>query len=219
MLDRAEALETPEIEVTTRQWDKGNSVGVGADGTTPAGNNLHGVVLRSDDNLSPPLGPGQANRPAVSGNVIGLNPNTNFSGHGEADQVGDQADALADAVPEAALQPRGGRDQDRLSAEAAPAALLDGGLPGPAGAGQHPAGAAAAAPGGEAQLPLVPDRHQPLGVPVQEPDLALAVPVVDAGFQAVSLDQVRQQFAQGQRNSHAHRRLTPFAPKPGSRPP
>jgi hypothetical protein len=61
---------------------QGNFAGVGADGVTPVGNNLHGIVLRSDDNLSPPLGPGQANEPAVSGNIIGLNPNTNFSGLG-----------------------------------------------------------------------------------------------------------------------------------------
>ena len=55
---------------------QGNYSGVGADGVTPVGNNLHGIVLRSDDNLSPPLGPGQANEPAVSGNIIGVNPNT-----------------------------------------------------------------------------------------------------------------------------------------------
>jgi CSLREA domain-containing protein len=61
---------------------QGNYVGVGADGVTPAGNNLHGIALRSDDNLAPPLGPGQANEPATSGNVIGLNPNTNFTGLG-----------------------------------------------------------------------------------------------------------------------------------------
>src|SRR5262249_60314618 len=29
-----------------------------------------------------PLGPGKANEPAVSGTIIGLNPNTNFSGLG-----------------------------------------------------------------------------------------------------------------------------------------
>jgi CSLREA domain-containing protein len=61
---------------------QGNFAGVGADGVTPAGNTLHGIALRSDDNLSPPLGPGQANEPATSGNIIGLNPNTNFSGLG-----------------------------------------------------------------------------------------------------------------------------------------
>ena len=61
---------------------QGNFSGVGADGVTPVGNNLHGIVLRSDDNLAPPLGPGQPNEPAVSGNIIGLNPNTGFSGLG-----------------------------------------------------------------------------------------------------------------------------------------
>jgi len=61
---------------------QGNFSGVGADGVTPAGNVLHGIALRSDDNLSPPLGPGQANEPAVSGNIIGLNPNISFSGLG-----------------------------------------------------------------------------------------------------------------------------------------
>jgi CSLREA domain-containing protein len=61
---------------------QGNYSGIGADGVTPVGNNLHGIALRSDDNLGPPLGPGQANEPAVSGNIIGLNPNTNFTGLG-----------------------------------------------------------------------------------------------------------------------------------------
>jgi CSLREA domain-containing protein len=61
---------------------QGNFVGVGADGVTAVGNNQQGIALRSADNLSPPLGPGQANEPAVSGNVIGLNPNTSFSGLG-----------------------------------------------------------------------------------------------------------------------------------------
>ncbi|HVC93645.1 MAG TPA: DUF4214 domain-containing protein [Pirellulales bacterium] len=50
---------------------QGNFVGVGADGVTPLGNSLHGVAIRSDDNLSPPLGPGQANEPASSNNQIG----------------------------------------------------------------------------------------------------------------------------------------------------
>jgi CSLREA domain-containing protein len=61
---------------------QGNFIGVGADGVTPVGNALHGISLRSDDNLAPPLGPGQANEPAVSGNVIGLNPNTFLPGAG-----------------------------------------------------------------------------------------------------------------------------------------
>jgi CSLREA domain-containing protein len=61
---------------------QGNFSGVGADGVTPVGNLLHGIVVRSDDNLSPPLGPGQANEPATSGNIIGLNPGAAFSGLG-----------------------------------------------------------------------------------------------------------------------------------------
>lgn len=61
---------------------QGDYVGVGADASTPVGNNLQGIVLRSDDNLAPPLGPGQANEPPVSGNIIGLDPNTSFSGLG-----------------------------------------------------------------------------------------------------------------------------------------
>jgi len=61
---------------------EGNFVGVGADAVTPVGNASHGISLRSDDNLAPPLGPGQANEPAASGNMIGLNPNTSFSGLG-----------------------------------------------------------------------------------------------------------------------------------------
>jgi CSLREA domain-containing protein len=50
-----------------------NYVGVGADGFTPVGNNFQGIVLRSADNLPPPLGPGQANEPPVADNSIGLN--------------------------------------------------------------------------------------------------------------------------------------------------
>ncbi len=61
---------------------QGNYSGVGADGVTPVGNSLHGIVIRSADNLGPPLGPGQANEPPTSGNIIGLNPNTGFSGLG-----------------------------------------------------------------------------------------------------------------------------------------
>jgi hypothetical protein len=65
---------------------QGNFSGVGADGITPVGNNLHGIVLRSDDNLPAPLGPGGSppgtpNEGPVSGNIIGLDPNT-FSGLG-----------------------------------------------------------------------------------------------------------------------------------------
>jgi hypothetical protein len=55
---------------------QGNYSGVGADGATPIGNNLHGIVVRSDGSLPAPLGPGQVNEPAVSGNIIGLNPAT-----------------------------------------------------------------------------------------------------------------------------------------------
>jgi CSLREA domain-containing protein len=60
---------------------QGNFTGVGADGVTSAGNLFQGIALRSSDGLSPPLGPGQANEPAVSGNIIGLNPTT-FAGLG-----------------------------------------------------------------------------------------------------------------------------------------
>jgi CSLREA domain-containing protein len=50
---------------------EGNFVGVGADGVTAAGNVRHGVVLFSSGNPLPPLGPGQANEPPVSGNTVG----------------------------------------------------------------------------------------------------------------------------------------------------
>ncbi|HEV3003339.1 MAG TPA: CSLREA domain-containing protein [Pirellulales bacterium] len=50
---------------------QGNFSGVGADGVTPLGNVLHGIAIRSDDNLAPPLGPGQANEPATSNNLVG----------------------------------------------------------------------------------------------------------------------------------------------------
>jgi streptogramin lyase len=50
---------------------QGNFSGVGADGVTPAGNLLHGIVLRSSGTLGAPLGPGQTNEPPVSNNLIG----------------------------------------------------------------------------------------------------------------------------------------------------
>jgi hypothetical protein len=50
---------------------QGNYSGVGADGHTPVGNLLHGVVLRSDGNLGAPLGPGQPNEPGVKNNLVG----------------------------------------------------------------------------------------------------------------------------------------------------
>lgn len=50
---------------------EGNFVGVGADGVTPVGQELHGILLRSSDNLAPPFGPGDANELPVSGNSIG----------------------------------------------------------------------------------------------------------------------------------------------------
>lgn len=61
---------------------QGNFVGVGSDGVTAGGNARHGISLYSSDNLPPPFGPGQANEPGVSGNLIGLNPNSGFSGLG-----------------------------------------------------------------------------------------------------------------------------------------
>ncbi len=50
---------------------QGNFSGVGADGVTPAGNLLHGIVLRSSNGFGAPLGPPQANEPGVSNNQIG----------------------------------------------------------------------------------------------------------------------------------------------------
>jgi len=50
---------------------EGNFVGVGADGTTPTGNLLHGIALRSSNGFGPPLGPAQPNEPGVSQNSIG----------------------------------------------------------------------------------------------------------------------------------------------------
>jgi CSLREA domain-containing protein len=61
---------------------QGNLIGVGADGMTPVPNIEFGVRVASDDNLAPPLGPGQPNEPAASGNIIGLNPNNSFTGVG-----------------------------------------------------------------------------------------------------------------------------------------
>jgi len=49
---------------------EGNFVGVGADGVTAVGQELHGIALRSSGNLAPPLGPGNANEIPVSGNSI-----------------------------------------------------------------------------------------------------------------------------------------------------
>jgi hypothetical protein len=50
---------------------EGNFVGVGADGVTPAGNILHGIVIRSSNGFGPPLGPAQAGEPGTSFNRIG----------------------------------------------------------------------------------------------------------------------------------------------------
>jgi CSLREA domain-containing protein len=50
---------------------QGNFVGVGADGTSPAGNLLHGIDLRSSNGFSAPLGPAQPNEPGTSNNLIG----------------------------------------------------------------------------------------------------------------------------------------------------
>jgi CSLREA domain-containing protein len=50
---------------------QGNFSGVGADGITPVGNNLQGIVLRSSNGFAPPLGPAQPNEPAVSNNNVG----------------------------------------------------------------------------------------------------------------------------------------------------
>ncbi|HEV3448748.1 MAG TPA: hypothetical protein VG099_29190, partial [Gemmataceae bacterium] len=50
---------------------QGNFSGVGADGVTPAGNLLHGIVLRSSNGFAAPLGPAQPNEPGVSFNLVG----------------------------------------------------------------------------------------------------------------------------------------------------
>jgi Calx-beta domain len=50
---------------------QGNFSGVGADGVTPAGNLLQGIVLRSSNGFGPPLGPAQLDEPGVSFNVVG----------------------------------------------------------------------------------------------------------------------------------------------------
>lgn len=50
---------------------QGNFSGVGADGVTPVGNLLHGIVLRSSNGFGPPLGPAQPGEPGTSFNQIG----------------------------------------------------------------------------------------------------------------------------------------------------
>jgi CSLREA domain-containing protein len=60
---------------------QGNLIGVAADGKTPLGNTNYGVRVGSNDNLPPPNGPGQANEPASSSNIIGVGP-TALSGGG-----------------------------------------------------------------------------------------------------------------------------------------
>jgi hypothetical protein len=50
---------------------QGNFSGIGADGATPVGNLLQGIVLRSSNSFSAPLGPAQPNEPGVSFNLIG----------------------------------------------------------------------------------------------------------------------------------------------------
>src|SRR5262249_23487906 len=67
------------IELANRAQNnviQGKFGGVGIDRITPAGNVQFGIALRSSDNLAAPLGPGQTNEPAVSGNIIGLVPVT-----------------------------------------------------------------------------------------------------------------------------------------------
>ena len=50
---------------------QGNFCGVGADGVTQAANLFHGIVIRSSNGFSAPLGPPQANEPGASFNTIG----------------------------------------------------------------------------------------------------------------------------------------------------
>lgn len=50
---------------------QGNYAGVGADGVTPAGNLLNGIVVRSSNGFGVPLGPAQPNEPGASFNLIG----------------------------------------------------------------------------------------------------------------------------------------------------
>ena len=50
---------------------QGNFSGVGADGTTPVGNLLQGIALRSSNGFGAPLGPAQPFEPGVSFNTIG----------------------------------------------------------------------------------------------------------------------------------------------------
>jgi hypothetical protein len=50
---------------------QGNFIGVGANGVTPTGNILHGVVLHSSNGFGPPIAPAQPNEPGVAFNLIG----------------------------------------------------------------------------------------------------------------------------------------------------
>ena len=50
---------------------QGNFVGVGSDGITQTMNVAHGIALHSSAGLAFPTGPGQANEPGVSFNVVG----------------------------------------------------------------------------------------------------------------------------------------------------
>jgi hypothetical protein len=50
---------------------QGNFSGVAANGVTPAGNLLHGIVLRSSNGFAAPLGPAQPSEPGVSFNLVG----------------------------------------------------------------------------------------------------------------------------------------------------
>jgi hypothetical protein len=59
-----------------------NNVGIGSDASTPAGNNMQGILLRSSGNAAAPWGPGQTLEPAVSGNLIGMSPKPPFAGLG-----------------------------------------------------------------------------------------------------------------------------------------
>src|SRR5207244_3939850 len=59
------------VAPATNNLIEGNFAGVNAAGTGSVGNLLNGIVLRSDGNLTAPLGPGQPNEPGVQNNLIG----------------------------------------------------------------------------------------------------------------------------------------------------
>src|SRR5262249_16225939 len=83
---------------------------------------------------------------------------------------------------------------------------LDRRSPGLTGAWEHPGLAATATPAEDAELPLVQDRQEAVGVANEELHLLLTEPVVDAATQAMLVDEFVGDRVQSQGHAPAHRK-------------